>query len=77
MRLKLKNSRGQPYTLAMHFYPGAVHAAAPIVEAAAKIPGLLGAFGRATCLRRCLKPLMLQGSTFLCAVPARFSLIPA
>ena len=25
----------------MHFYPGAVHAAAPIVEAAAKIPGLL------------------------------------
>ena len=41
VRLKLKNSRGQPYTLAMHFYPGAVHAAAPIVEAAAKIPGLL------------------------------------
>lgn len=40
VRLKLKNSRGQPYTLAMHFYPGAVHAAAPIVEAAAKIPGL-------------------------------------
>ena len=76
VRLKLKNSRGQPYTLAMHFYPGAVHAAAPIVEAAAKIPGLLECL-RAGDLRRCLKPLMLQGSTFLCAVPARFSLIPA
>ena len=68
VRLKLKNSRGQPYTLAMHFYPGAVQP---------RFRAFWNAFGRATCLRRSLKPLMLLGSTFSCAVPARFNLIPA
>lgn len=77
VRLKLKNSRGQPYTLAMHFYPGAVHAAARSLKPRPRFRAFWSAFGRVTCLRRFLKPLMLPGSIFLCAAPAPFSLIPA
>ena len=68
VRLKLKNSRGQPDTLAM-LPPRSL-------KLQPRFRAFWNAFGRATCLRRSLKPLMLLGSTFSCAVPARFNLIP-
>ncbi|MDO5531990.1 DEAD/DEAH box helicase [Sutterella sp.] len=41
VRLTLKNSRGQPYSLALHFYPGATPSLTGIMEAAEKFPGLI------------------------------------
>ena len=41
VKLSLTNSRGQLYTLAMHFYPGSTPSASKILGEAAKITGLI------------------------------------
>ena len=41
VRLSLTNSRGKPYTLALHFYPAASPSLTKILAEAAKTPGLI------------------------------------